>query len=132
VRVREDVTEAIEEWADSTRDHDIDDHMKAYASTLDTYYMKRGVSNSQVRADRVRTFERYQRINVGVSNIQVKPDATGQRATVTLDKTWEFIANDRRSTGSVKQQLVLTKFGDRWLITGEKDLEVHYKNSEDF
>ncbi|MCA1634183.1 MAG: protein kinase [Acidobacteria bacterium] len=65
-------------------------------------------------------------------NIQIKPDPTGTRAVAVFDKTWDFEADDKHSTGSVRQQLTLAKFGDRWLIVGEKDLEVHYQNSEEY
>ena len=66
-----------------------------------------------------------------LDHVEIKPDVTGTRAVATLDKTWEFSADDRRSKGSVKQMLWLAKAGTRWLITGEQDMQVYYTNSED-
>ncbi|MCA1594663.1 MAG: YARHG domain-containing protein, partial [Acidobacteria bacterium] len=128
--VRKGVREALDGWADATRDRDLDAHMSFYADTLQTYYLKPNVSATQVRAERARAFERYDDMDVKLEHVEIKPDASGTRATVTLDKTWEFNADDKRSTGSVRQMLWLAKVGDRWLITGEKDLEVHYTRSE--
>ncbi|MGB8509166.1 MAG: protein kinase, partial [Pyrinomonadaceae bacterium] len=126
-----DVRATLDAWADSTRDRDLDAHMSHYADTLQTYYLKQGVNSAQLRSERARAFQRYDEMDVKLDHIGIKPDATGTRAVVTFDKTWEFVADDKRSSGSVKQMLWLAKTGDRWLITGEKDLEVHYTNSEE-
>ncbi len=129
--VRKDVRKALDGWADSTHDRDLDAHMEFYADTLDTFYLKQKVPAAQVRADRARAFDRYDEMDVKLDHVEIKPDATGTRAVVTLDKTWEFSADDRRSKGSVKQMLWLAKSGARWLITGERDMQVYYTNSED-
>jgi ketosteroid isomerase-like protein len=129
--VRDRVGDALKGWAESTRDRDIDEHMKFYADRLEFYY-SRAMPASQVRDDRERAFNRYDKIDVKLTNVQVTPDPTGERATAVFDKTWDFEAGDRHSTGSVRQQLTLVKSGDRWLITAEKDLKVYYRNSEEF
>jgi ketosteroid isomerase-like protein len=129
--VRKEVKEVLDGWADTTRDRDLDEHMSFYAPSLETFYNARNVSAAQVRKDRARAFERYSEMDVKLENVQVKPDPSGTRATVTFDKTWDFDGDEKHSTGSVRQQLSLTKAGDRWLITGEKDLEVLYTNSEE-
>ncbi|HEX7956786.1 MAG TPA: hypothetical protein VF508_07590, partial [Pyrinomonadaceae bacterium] len=76
-------------------------------------------------------FVRYDQIEVKLSNVEVVPDPTGLRATATFDKTWEFDSPDRNSKGSVRQQLTLVKAGGRWLINGERDLQVYYTNTVD-
>jgi ketosteroid isomerase-like protein len=129
--VRKEVTEVLDGWADTTRDRDLDAHLGFYADTLETYYNNRQTSAAQVRKDRARAFERYSEMDVKIDNVEVKPDASGTRATVTFDKTWDFEGDDKHSTGSVRQMLLLTKIGDRWRITGERDLQVHYTNSEE-
>jgi serine/threonine-protein kinase len=131
-RVRRDVKDALEEWADATRDRDLDKHMSRYADTLETYYKKQNVGATQVRTDRNNAFMRYDRIDVKLDNIEVTPDPTGLRATATFDKTWEFDSPDKNSTGSVRQQVTLVKAGGRWLINGEKDLQVYRTNSQDY
>jgi hypothetical protein len=119
-------------WVASTNEQDLFAHMTFYADTLDTYYLKKNAPAQQVHNDRARAFTRYDAMEVTLSNVQIKPDATGTRATAVFDKTWGFVADDKESTGSVRQQLDLAKFGDRWLIVGERDLQVHYQNSEEY
>jgi serine/threonine-protein kinase len=128
---RKEVASVLEGWADSLRERDIGAHMSYYADTLDTYYAKQNASASQVRADRSRAFEHYDTMDVTLSDIQITPDPTGTRAVATFNKAWAFDSGSRRATGSVRQQLTLTNFGGRWLITGEKDLQVFFTNNED-
>jgi hypothetical protein len=131
-RVRKDVRDALEEWAESTRERELDKHMSRYADMLDTYYKRQNVGAAQVRNDRNSAFQRYDQMDVKLDNIVVTPDPTGLRATATFDKTWEFDSPDKNSKGSVKQQVTLVKAGGRWLINGEKDLQVYYTDSQDY
>ena len=130
--VSKDVADALEEWAEATRERDIAGHMSHYADTLETFYQKQNVPASRVRADRQEAFVRYDQMDVRLANVQVAPDPTGTRATVTFDKTWDFDSPDKNSKGSVRQQLSLVRAGGRWLINGERDLQVYYKNSEEY
>ncbi len=129
-RVTSEVSDTIHAWAGATRAKLLDLHMIYYADKLDTYYRMSNVPASTVRADRARVFARYNSMDVELSDVKVTLDASGARATATFDKSWDFEAADKNSIGSVRQQLTLSKVGGRWLITGEKDLEVHYTNSE--
>jgi ketosteroid isomerase-like protein len=121
------VTSTLNGWAAATTARDLDAHMNYYADTLDTYYNAKNISSARVRTDRARAFNVYSSMDVQLSNIRVTPDPTGQRATVTFDKTWTF-DGDKYSNGSVQQLVTLTKQGGRWRITGEKDLQVYYVN----
>jgi len=129
--VAKQVAEALGGWADTTNERDISAHMSHYAPTLETYYLKQNVPAAQVRDERARAFDRFEQMEVALTNIQVTPDPSGTRAVVTFDKRWEFEAGDRTSTGSVKQQLTLARVGGRWLIVGERDLQVYHSSSED-
>jgi serine/threonine protein kinase len=131
-RVRKDVGKALDDWADSTRGRKIDEHMKHYADMLDTYYKRQNVGAAQVRNDRNSAFVRYDQMDVRLDNIEITPDPTGLRATAAFDKTWEFDSPDKKSKGSVRQQLNLIRAGGRWLITGEKDLQIYYTDSDDY
>jgi hypothetical protein len=126
--LRNEVTALLNGWANSSMAHDINTHMSYYADTLDTYYTKSNVSAGEVRADRQRAYETYSSLDISLSNIQITPDATGERATVVLDKTWNFTGEERATSGSVQQRLTLAKIAGRWRITGEKDLRVYYVN----
>ena len=125
---REQVEKALEGWADSTNDRDINAHMSYYAETLETYYLTTNVSSDRVRADRERAFETYSDIDVELTNMRVTPEPTNaERATAIFDKTWTFEGEEKYSHGSVQQKIWLQKTNGRWLITGEKDLQVYYK-----
>jgi ketosteroid isomerase-like protein len=125
--IREQVTATLNGWASASMAHDINAHMSYYAQTLDVYYSSTNVSASQVRADRERAYAVYSTIDIRLSNIKVTVEKTGTRATATFDKTWNF-EGSKYSSGSVQQRIWLTKTGGRWLITGEKDLQVYYVN----
>lgn len=126
--VRDQVAKTLQGWADSTNERDIDAHMSYYADTLETYYLTQNVSSARVRADRERAFSTYSDIDVELTNIHVTPDPTNlARATATFDKTWTFEGDEKTSNGSVQQKIWFQKTNGRWLITGEKDLQVYYK-----
>ncbi|HZB47223.1 MAG TPA: YARHG domain-containing protein, partial [Pyrinomonadaceae bacterium] len=131
-RVRADVIDALTGWAETTRERKLDDHMRHYADMLETYYRRQNVGAFQVRTDRNNAFTRYDQMDVKLDNIEVTPDPTGLRATAAFDKTWEFDSPDKNSKGSVRQQLNLIRAGGRWLINGEKDLQVYYTDSQDY
>jgi ketosteroid isomerase-like protein len=124
-----EVRNALEGWAQASRNRDIDSHMRYYADTLDFYYNRTLVPSSKVRDDRTKAFAKFNDIGIQLSNINVQLDSTGQRATVTLDKTFDFRGdNNAFFNGSVQDQLTLTKLGGAWLITGEKELKIYYVN----
>ncbi|HEY6186530.1 MAG TPA: nuclear transport factor 2 family protein [Pyrinomonadaceae bacterium] len=126
--IRNEVTALLNGWADASMSRDLDAHMSYYADTLDTYYTKTNVSASTVRSDRQRAYETYSSLDIRLSNIEIKPDATGEHATAVFDKTWNFEGDEKSTSGSVQQKLWLARTGGRWRITGEKDLQVYYVN----
>ena len=131
-RVKKEVEDALDDWAESTRKRKLDDHMRHYADMLETYYRRQNVGAFQVRTDRNNAFTRYDTIDVVLDNVVITPDPTGLRATAVFDKTWDFDSPDRNTTGSVRQQLTLVRAGGRWLITSEKDLQVYRTDSRDY
>jgi ketosteroid isomerase-like protein len=125
--IRDEVTATLNGWAAASMAHDIEKHMSYYADTLDTYYASTNVSASRVRADRERAYAVYSTIDIRLSNIKVTVEPNGSSANATFDKTWSF-EGSKYSSGSVRQRISLTNTGGRWLITGEKDLQVYYVN----
>ena len=123
--VTNDVKNVVDEWKDTTENLDLDAHIDQYADTVDFYKAGR-VNVDRVRNDRARAFAAYDTININIDNVKVTPDASGERATVVLDKEWNFEGAEKFSSGKVQQQLTLNKIGGRWLITGEKDLKIYY------
>ena len=120
-----DVKDVVDDWKYSTENRDLDTHISQYADTVDFYKAGR-VNVSRVRADRARAFAAYDSISINTDNVKVAPDASGEKATVVLDKEWNFEGAEKSSSGKVQQQLTLNKVNGRWLITGEKDLKVYY------
>ena len=131
-QVSKEVGEAVDAWADSTRERNLNAHSEAYADTLETFYKKSNVPSEQVLAERARAFTRYSSMDVTIDNVEIKPDPSGRRATATFDKSWEFRASDKTATGRVRQQLIFVKQDDRWLITSERDLQVYETGSEEY
>lgn len=125
--VRQEITDLLNGWTAATRARDLNAFMSYYADTLDVYYNNAGVSAGSVQADRRRAFNMYSTIDVRLSNIKITPEATGQKATATFDKYWNF-EGEKFSSGSVQQRLWFAKIDNHWRITGEKDLQVYYVN----
>src|SRR5258708_24382814 len=51
-----EIRNALEGWAQTSRNRDINGHMRYYADTLDFYYNRTMVPSSKVRDDRTRAF----------------------------------------------------------------------------
>jgi ketosteroid isomerase-like protein len=124
-----EIRNALEGWAQASRNRDVDGHLHYYADTLDFYYNRTLVPSSKVRDDRTKAFAKFNQISIQLTNMNVQLDSTGQRATVTLDKTFDFRGdNNSFWNGSVQDLIAMTKLGGAWLITGEKELKVYYVN----
>ncbi|MBD0325679.1 MAG: nuclear transport factor 2 family protein [Pyrinomonadaceae bacterium] len=118
-----EVRSALGAWLSSFRARDLDAYMAQYADVLEAYYLARNVSIARVRGDKARAFAKYSSIEVWLSNIQVRVDASGRRAVATFNKSWRFTAPGLNPyTGSGLNRFTFTKIGGRWLITGEEDL----------
>jgi len=117
---KEDILATINEWAEALRNHDLDAHMGYYADRLDFYY-KRGETGADfVRADRERAFTRFSKLDIELTDITIMTDATGERAYISLNKSWHF-EGEKPFSGSVRQLLWLAKMEEGWRIIGEKD-----------
>jgi hypothetical protein len=123
----QEVRAVLHGWAATSRSHDLNAHMSYYAPTLDTYYRLNNVSAERVRADRARAYDRYYKLDVQLGDIDVTLDTTGERATAVFDKSFNF-EGDKYLSGKVREMVWLARFGRRWLITGEKDIQVYYVN----
>lgn len=125
--IRRDVSDTLDGWKNSTENADINQHVGYYAPTVD-FYNAKSASVDRVRADRERAFETYPTIEISLDNVKITPDPAGDKAVVVLDKTWRFENDETTSEGKVQQQLTLEKRGNRWLITGEKDLKQYHSS----
>ncbi|MBS1794348.1 MAG: hypothetical protein JSS81_10870 [Acidobacteria bacterium] len=124
-QVKRDVAARVDSWKAAAESHDLDGYMSNYAETVD-YYTKSRISRGSVRSDKQRAFDAYSSLRYTISNLSVTPDASGNNATAVFDKEWYF-SGAKTSAGKVRSELRLTKVGGKWLIAGEKDLKLYYK-----
>lgn len=122
-----EVQAALNAWADTIRQRNLEEHMKCYADVLDVYYNASNVAKSRVRSDRSAAFSKYTSMNVELSNIKISVEPSGARATATFDKTFDF-HGDKDFSGSGLNRFWFVKTQGRWLINGEKDLQTYYIN----
>jgi hypothetical protein len=129
-QVRKEAAEFIERWRATNEKKDIESHIAHYAGTLEIYYDKSGIDKNIVRADRLRAYQRYDSISMSVDNAKITAEAP-DLATIVFDKSWTMKSEQKTSTGSVQQEVHLTKQNGKWLIFGEKDLKVYYINNRE-
>lgn len=127
-QVKKDVGALLETWRSMIEKKDADGQMALYAVTLNFYYKDSGIDRNHVRADRLRAFEKYDSISLTLDNVKITPEST-EAATAVYDKTWTFKGPEKIATGSVQQEMHLAKNGGKWVIDGEKDLQVYYINN---
>jgi ketosteroid isomerase-like protein len=118
----------LDGWVAASRARDAAANIAFYSDTLNPYFNRSSYPASKVRDERARVYEMYQTLDIEITNLKVTPDATGNTAIATFDKTWTFESTEKFSSGSVRAQMWFAKSGGRWLITGEKDLKVYYLN----
>ena len=124
-------------WKTAAENHNLDTNLSNYADTVD-YYKGGKISKSKLKTSKEPAYKKYDSINIEISNMKVTVDPTGEKATVTFDKEWDFNGvdkdgNDVFNSGKVQQQLVLNKINGKWKIASEKDMKVYYadKGSSD-
>lgn len=125
--VKSDIEQVINRWKSSSEDFDLEDHLSNYADTVD-YYRGGKVSLGKVREDKEKVYNMYHTVSVNISNAEITPDPSGEKATAVFDKEWNFENDEKSNSGKVRQQLQFVKSGGKWKISGEKDLKVYYVN----
>jgi hypothetical protein len=126
-RVKSDVQKKLNLWKSLSEARDLQSNLENYADHVD-YYRAKNVTRDFIRNDKQKASSLYDSIKIELRNVNIIPDPGGEKATAVFDKEWKFTGSERSSTGKVQQQLKLEKIGGEWLITGEKDLKLYYKN----
>lgn len=121
-QVKSEVSAKMNAWKSSMESGSLDAVMNHYGSRLDYYYRSGSTASSAVRNNKKRAFELYYSFRVTMTNMNISLNETGEKATVTFTKSWDFQGSDDRSNGSVRAQFQVSKIGGSWYITGEKDL----------
>jgi hypothetical protein len=124
-------------WKSTAEAHNLETNLSSYADTVD-YYKGGKINKAKLKASKEPAYKKYDQINIEISEMKVTVDPTGEKATVTFDKEWDFAGTDKDgneiyNTGKVQQQLILNKFNGKWKIVSEKDVKVYYtdKSSAD-
>jgi hypothetical protein len=121
-QTKSEVSGKMNAWKSSMESGSLDSVMSHYASRLEYYYRSGATSSAAVRNNKKRAFELYYTFRVKMTNMNISLNDSGDKATVTFTKSWDFEGSDDRSNGSVRAQFQVTKIGGNWYITGEKDL----------
>jgi hypothetical protein len=129
-QVKKELTEFMLNWARTNSDKNSDAHLAHYANMLEVYYGESGKDKNHVLADRLRAYQRYDSIQMQVDNLKITPEST-ESASVIFDKSWTMKNEKKTSTGSVQQEIHVTKTNGKWLIDGEKDLKVYFLNNRE-
>ncbi|MBD0371931.1 MAG: nuclear transport factor 2 family protein [Pyrinomonadaceae bacterium] len=125
---RSEVQAALNSWAETVRQRNLEEHMKYYADVLDVYYNATKVSRDRVRSDRSAAFSKYSSMEMQVAKVNIEIDPSGSRATATFDKTFDFRNDETSYSGSGLNRFWFVKSGGRWRINGEKELKNYYVN----
>lgn len=129
-QVKKELTDFMQNWARTNSEKNPDAHLAHYANTLEVYYGESGKDKNHVLADRLRAYQRYDLIQMQVDNLKITPESA-ESATVVFDKSWTMKNDKKTSTGSVQQEIHVTKTKGKWLIDGEKDLKVYFINNRE-
>lgn len=121
-RMKQLISGQVQSWGSSAESGDLDAYMSHYAPVVD-YYRKRNATTAFVRADKLRAFSRFDRMQVNISNVSVIVGPSGDVAQAEFDKEWDFQGNGR-SKGKVRQLLRFRNINGQWRITVEKDLHI--------
>ncbi|MDQ3816599.1 MAG: nuclear transport factor 2 family protein, partial [Acidobacteriota bacterium] len=120
---RQNLTSNLNDWVSATNARDLDRLVSFYAPVLTSFYTKRGVPQSEVRAEKGRLFSGIGSIDVRVSSPEIRTDAEGQNATMRFHKTWNF-TGQHPERGEVIQELLWRRTDSGWKIISERDVEV--------
>jgi hypothetical protein len=129
-QVKKEVTVFFDNWKVSNEKKDIEAHISNYADTLQVYYSESGIDKNHVRADRLRAYQKYDSIAIQLDKLNITPEST-ESATAVFDKSWTMKNDQKTSTGSVQQELHISKINGKWLIDSEKDLKVYFINNRE-
>lgn len=129
-QVKKELTDFVLSWARTNSEKNPDAHLAHYANMLEIYYGESGKDKNHVLADRLRAYQRYDSIQMQVDNLKITPQST-ESAIIIFDKSWTMKNDKKTSTGSVQQEIHVTKTNGKWLIDSEKDLKVYFINNRE-
>ncbi|HEX2188494.1 MAG TPA: DUF4440 domain-containing protein, partial [Longimicrobiaceae bacterium] len=128
-RAAAEVQQAIVELNDSWVNGDLDAHLAHYADRVD-FYSADDAPRGRIREERerdLRTFNRDRQIRIVRQAVTFpEPD----RAVALVDKEWEFRGDQLKREGAGRQEMILERRGDRWVVVSEKMQETYRSEQE--
>jgi hypothetical protein len=129
-QIKKELTAFMQSWAKTNEQKDADAHLAHYANTLEIFYTESNKDKNHVLADRLRAYQKYDTISMQVDNLKITPESL-ESATIVFDKSWTMKNDKKTSTGSVQQEVHVTKTNGKWLIDSEKDIKVYFINNRE-
>lgn len=127
-KVKKEITDFIETWRKTNEDREIDKHIDHYANTLEYFYKESDINRNKVRASRQQAYELFNVMTLQIDKLKISPESETS-AVAVFDKSWTFKNDKKTTTGSVQQELRVSKQNGKWQIVGEKDLNVYFINN---
>jgi ketosteroid isomerase-like protein len=117
-----DVREVLDDWVAAVTAQDVNKLMSFYAPVLDTFYDRRDVASSSLRAELTRLFGRAERVDARVlGEPRITFGEGGRAATVRIRLSYTVQEKGgRKRQGEVAQELRLSKVRDGWKISGQR------------
>jgi hypothetical protein len=98
--------------------------MNYYAPKVNAYYRTKNASPESVRAEKKRTFERADAIDIRTSKPEITVSPDGKTATMRFRKKYVIKQGQQSRNGEVLQELQWVKSGNGWRIVSERDVKV--------
>lgn len=107
-------------------DGDIEAHAAFYADEVDFY--GEDLSRTEIERERRESAERFTDREVTLERTAVT-FTDEEHARAVVEKSWDFRSVASEWTGAARQEFLFERIEGRWLVTGERDLEV-YRSEE--
>lgn len=121
--VKVEVNTALNGWANTLRDHALEDHLRYYDAKLDVHYKKVNVDSADVRQFNERLFAKYSTFDLNISGVMIDFNPASGQATTTFDSTYNFQGNNAPYSGVSKSEIRWRKVDGVWKITSERLLK---------
>lgn len=112
----------IDDWVAAVVSRDVRKLMTFYAPELETFYDRRDLKSSSLRAELTRLFGRAESVEARVlGEPRITFEEGGRAATASVRVS--YVVEDKggkRRRGEATQELRLVKAGDGWKISGQR------------
>lgn len=115
---------ALSGWIAATNERDLEKLMKFYNSKMDAFYRSQNVSQEFVRADKTRSFQRAEAIEVAASDPEITVSSDERMATMRFRKSYRVKIGGRERRGEVLQLLRWQRTDEGWKIVDERELRI--------